>query len=189
MDLDLFDCPNCNTSGILPTDHGLCPNCKKEIDLTKDKHHEADIEDEETAIEPQKTPEDEVFVECKNHQAVQATDKCSECWEAFCADCLIEIQGEQFCRSCNAMMIKEKITLPCKQASDALKFAIVGILIIGIILEPIAILKALKAKKMIRADRRLTGSNKATAALIIAVIYLLLITLLFVVLNYQFYAS
>lgn len=62
----------------------------------------------------------------------------------------------------------EEATIPCKQASEALTYAIAGILC-AIILEPIAIIKALEAKKLIAQNPRLSGSGKATAALIIAI--------------------
>ena len=77
------------------------------------------------------------------------------------------------------MMIQEGETLRCKQASDALKIAIIGLIFFGIILEPIAISKALKAKKMISDDPRLTGLGKANAAIIIAIIYIVAILILF----------
>ena len=113
MDLDLYDCPHCNTSGVLPTDYGLCPNCKKAIDLAEDRSIN-------TAIAAKETPNSESFIECKNHQGIRAVDRCTECMESFCANCLILIQDEQYCNSCNAMMIQEKVTVPCKEASDAL---------------------------------------------------------------------
>jgi hypothetical protein len=68
----------------------------------------------------------------------------------------------------------EEASLPCKQADEALKYAIIGIFCFGIILEPMAISKALKAKKMTEANPRLTGSGKATAALIIGIVSLVL---------------
>jgi hypothetical protein len=70
--------------------------------------------------------------------------------------------------------IVEEATLPCKQADEALKYAIIGIFCFGIILEPMAISRALKAKKMMEANPRLTGSGKANAALIIGVLTLIL---------------
>ena len=73
-----------------------------------------------------------------------------------------------------APAMAEEATIPCKEAKDALMYSIIGIFCIGIILEPIAIMKALKAKKMIAMNPRLTGSGKATAALIIACVGLLL---------------
>lgn len=68
----------------------------------------------------------------------------------------------------------EAATIPCKEAGEALKYAIIGIFCFGIILEPIAISKALKAKKMMAANPRLTGSGKATAALVIGIVALIL---------------
>lgn len=64
--------------------------------------------------------------------------------------------------------IVEEATIPCKEANEALTYSIVGLFCFGIILEPIAINKALKAKKMMQMNPRLTGSGKVTAALIIA---------------------
>ncbi len=114
---------------------------------------------------------------CKNHPDVEAVERCTGCAEPFCQNCLIEIQGQQYCGSCKVMAIEgqpvvEAATLPCKEAGEALQYAIIGIFCFGIILEPIAISKALKAKKMMEANPRLTGSGKATAALVIAIIAL-----------------
>lgn len=69
---------------------------------------------------------------------------------------------------------------PCKEASEALTFAIVGLFIFGIILGPIAIVKANKASKMIQADPRLQGAGKVTAAYIIGILIILAHVLLFV---------
>lgn len=68
----------------------------------------------------------------------------------------------------------EEATLQCKEANEALIYSIVGIFCFGIILEPIAIVKALKAKKMIEQNPRLQGSGKVTAALIISIVGLAL---------------
>ena len=117
---------------------------------------------------------------CKNHPGVPAVDRCSGCAEAFCGDCLIEIQGQRYCGSCKVMAVQgepvyaEEAMLPCKEAGSALTYAIIGIFCFGIILEPMAISKALKAKKMIEANPRLSGSGKATAALIIGIVSLIL---------------
>jgi hypothetical protein len=61
---------------------------------------------------------------------------------------------------------------PCPEANEALKYALFGLLCIGIILEPIAISKALAAKKKIAANPGMAGSGKATAAMVIASIAL-----------------
>ena len=120
-------------------------------------------------------------MQCKNHPTIEATDRCAGCAEPFCPDCLVEIQGQKYCADCKSLALQggapamaEEATIPCKEAKDALMYSIIGIFCIGIILEPIAIMKALKAKKMIAMNPRLTGSGKATAALIIACVGLLL---------------
>lgn len=120
-------------------------------------------------------------MQCKNHPTIEATDRCAGCAELFCPDCLVEIQGQKYCANCKSLALQggapamaEAATIPCKEAKDALMYSIIGIFCIGIILEPIAIMKALKAKKMIAMNPRLTGSGKATAALIIACVGLLL---------------
>lgn len=117
---------------------------------------------------------------CKNHPSVLAVDRCTGCAESFCGDCLVEIQGQKYCGSCKVMALKgqpvvaEEGTIPCKEANEALVYAIVGIFCFGIILEPIALLKASKAKKMIAMNPQLAGSGKATAATIIASVALVL---------------
>ena len=118
---------------------------------------------------------------CKNHPDVQAAGRCAGCAEPFCRNCLVDIKGQKYCGSCKTMalsgqavVVPEAATLPCREADEALKYAIIGIFCFGIVLEPIAIQKALKAKKMIEANPRLTGSGKATAALIIAIVGLIL---------------
>lgn len=119
-------------------------------------------------------------MECRNHPGVVAADRCSSCMEPFCSNCLVTLRGRKFCGSCkvtalgSGMPVVEQATQPSPDAAEALKYAIIGIFCFGIILEPIAINKALKAKKMIAANPNLTGEGKANAALIIAIIGLLL---------------
>ncbi len=118
-------------------------------------------------------------MECKNHPTIAAVDRCSGCAEPFCPDCLVEIHGQKYCGSCKVMALQgqpavlvEEATIPCKEANEALTYAIVGIIFCGIILEPIALSKAAKAKKMIALNPRLSGSGKATAATVIGVVML-----------------
>jgi hypothetical protein len=117
-------------------------------------------------------------MQCKNHPAIAAVDRCAGCAEPFCGDCLVNIGGQKYCGSCKVLAIQgqpplvEEATIPCKEASEALKYALFGIICFGIVLEPMAISKALNAKKMISRNPRLTGGGKATAALIIAVVIL-----------------
>ena len=90
------------------------------------------------------------------------------------------MHGQKYCGSCKVMAVKgqpvlaEEATIPCKEAGEALTYAIIGLFCFGIVLGPMAISKASKAKKMIEMNPRLTGSGKATAATIIGVIALVL---------------
>jgi len=119
-------------------------------------------------------------MQCKNHPSAPAVDRCAGCAEAFCPDCLVDMHGQKYCGSCKVMAVKgqpvlaEEATIPCKEANEALTMAIIGLFCFGIILGPMAISKASKAKKMIEMNPRLTGSGKATAATIIGVIALVL---------------
>ena len=70
--------------------------------------------------------------------------------------------------------VVEQATKPCAEANEALKFAIIGIFCFGIILEPMALSKAIRARKLIQANPALTGYGKTTAAIIIAIFGLLL---------------
>lgn len=121
-----------------------------------------------------------MLMECRHHPGVAATDRCAGCMEPFCPNCLVNVRGRSYCGSCKVMAVRgdgpvfEQLTEPCKEADEALKFALIGLLCFGIVLEPMAINKALKAKKMITANPNLTGSGKATAALIIGIVGLAL---------------
>jgi hypothetical protein len=116
-------------------------------------------------------------MQCKNHPEVAAVDRCAGCAEPFCANCLVDIQGQKYCAACKTMALRggvppitEEATIPCKEAGEALTYAIFGIFCFGFILEPIAIMKASKAKKMIAMNPRLSGSGKANAAFIIGIV-------------------
>jgi len=111
-------------------------------------------------------------MDCQNHAGVQAVEACSGCAESFCDDCLVTIKNMRYCGECKGMAIPPSAGLPvqqpCGEANDALKLAIVGIFCFGIVLEPLALAKAIKAKQRMRGDPTLTGSGKATAAVVIA---------------------
>jgi|SRR5690349_10457273 len=118
-------------------------------------------------------------MDCKNHPGVAAVNRCAGCAEPFCGNCLVEVGGKPYCAACKSMAVAgvpmaEGATIPCKEASEALTYAIVGLFCFGIILEPVALFKANKAKQMIAMNPRLTGSGKVTAAYIIAIIGLVL---------------
>jgi hypothetical protein len=119
-------------------------------------------------------------MQCKNHPEVPATARCAGCAEPFCDNCLVEVQGQKYCGSCKVMALQgkpivlEEQTRPCKEAGEALTMAIIGLFCFGIILGPLAIAKASKAKRFIERDPTLTGSGKATAATVIGIIEIVL---------------
>jgi hypothetical protein len=125
-------------------------------------------------------------MQCRDHPDIEAQDRCIGCMEPFCANCLVTIRGQKYCSSCkvlavgNRVPVMEQATKPCEEATEALTLAFIGIFCIGIIVGPMAILKAMKARKLIRANPALTGYGKTTAALIIATFELLLWILGFV---------
>ena len=119
-------------------------------------------------------------MECRNHPGTSAADRCAGCQEPFCRNCLVTVKGRTYCASCKVMALSgqtpvfEQVTEDCAEAGEALKYAIIGVFCFGIILEPIAIAKALGAKKLMAANPNLTGSGKANAALAIGIIGLVL---------------
>lgn len=64
----------------------------------------------------------------------------------------------------NVPMLRESV-----DAKEALKLAIIGIFCFGIILAPLAISRANKAKRMMDADPTLGGRGQANAAIVIAI--------------------
>lgn len=120
-------------------------------------------------------------MQCKNHPGVAAMDRCTGCAEAFCANCLVEIQGRRYCGSCKVLAVQggappvvSQPTRTCKAATESLILSIVGLICCGIILEPWALAKASNAKKEIDANPNLGGRGMATAAQVIAIIGLIL---------------
>jgi hypothetical protein len=75
--------------------------------------------------------------------------------------------------------VREDENLPCKEAREALTFAIIGYFIFGLIFGAFAISKAIKAKKSIEGNPRLSGWGKANAAMVLGIVVLILSTLNF----------
>lgn len=116
-------------------------------------------------------------MDCRTHAGIPAVDRCAGCAEPFCGQCLVDVRGRRYCASCKVMAASQQPggfaaapKIPCKEADDALKYAIIGIICFGIILGPIAIVKASKAKQLMAANPNLAGGGKATAALVIGII-------------------
>ena len=68
----------------------------------------------------------------------------------------------------------DEAPISCREANEALIYAIVGLFGCGLFLAPLALHKASQAKKMIESNYRLQGSGKVTAATAIAIIELIL---------------
>jgi hypothetical protein len=118
---------------------------------------------------------------CQNHPLAVAAAQCNGCAESFCANCLVPMNGGRYCASCKSMALPTgggatavAITRESEDAAKALKYAIIGIFCFGIILEPLAIQAALRAKKEIEADPTIGGLGKANAALVIGSVALVL---------------
>lgn len=114
-------------------------------------------------------------------------DRCAGCMEPFCSNCLVTVSGRSYCGACKVSALREGtmgfdgVVYESQEANEALKYALIGFLCLGPILEPIAIIKALRAKKEIAANPNLTGSGKATAALVIGIILSSLYALYFAI--------
>jgi hypothetical protein len=109
---------------------------------------------------------------CHHHPDVGATATCAGCAEAFCPNCHITIAGQHYCAVCKTIAITPDmapVAPTCPEAREAMKYALVGIFCIGIVLEPVAISKALKARSLIDGDPSLGGKGVANAALFVAV--------------------
>jgi hypothetical protein len=122
---------------------------------------------------------------CANHPKVPAAGRCFACAEEFCSNCLVNLQGQNYCGSCKTLALQGKIPtaavavqeaqgMPSPLAKEALTLAIVSLFCFGFILGPMAIYKGTQAKKEISANPGMTGDGKATAAIVIGVISLLL---------------
>lgn len=112
---------------------------------------------------------------CKNHADSAAVGHCAGCAEPFCANCTVDMGGRTYCGSCKVLAVEGRTLVvesnlsPCKEAQSALVMALISPMCFGIILGPMAILKAIEAKKLIAANPQLTGSGKANAAFVIGI--------------------
>jgi len=55
---------------------------------------------------------------CKNHNEVESVETCTVCGNQFCQDCLVALEGEQYCKSCLADGVKRQafeVTEPKKE--------------------------------------------------------------------------
>jgi hypothetical protein len=65
-------------------------------------------------------------------------------------------------------------TIPCPEASEALKYAIISFFCCGVVLGPMAISKGMAARRAIHDDPKLTGEGKANVAIMLGIVALAL---------------
>lgn len=120
-------------------------------------------------------------MDCRNHAGVGAVNQCTGCAESFCGSCLVSVGGAAYCTICGSMAAGPPVfgyVGDVAEAEQALKLAVVGIFCIGPVLQPVALVKALQARRAIRSNPGLGGEGKALAALIVSGGYLLIMLLL-----------
>lgn len=115
-----------------------------------------------------------VLMECRNHSGVPAAERCTGCAEGFCNECLVEVAGQKYCASCKVMAVKgpppvQEGDKPCETAGKALTYSILAFFCFGIIFGPIAVSKAVEAKKEIRQNPELAGLAKANVAMLLGI--------------------
>lgn len=116
-------------------------------------------------------------MKCKNHGDIEAVSRCVGCQEAFCKNCLVEMNGKKYCGDCKIMAVREKPIFEdvskkilCIEAKISLIYALLGIFLLPFIMGPIAVYGAIDSRKDLREDPNLTGDGIATSALIIGII-------------------
>lgn len=110
---------------------------------------------------------------CHNHANATAVATCAGCAEPYCDNCLVTVKGQRYCSGCKGLAVPQLDAGPtrrCVEADEALKLALFSILCFGLITGPIAISKALAAKRQIADDPALEGVGTANAAIAIAAV-------------------
>jgi len=112
---------------------------------------------------------------CLNHPDTAAAGSCDRCRQSFCADCVVPIQSQTLCGRCKGALLRhlQRVTgTQDRQAQDAFNYSLVGILLCGPILHPVAISKAVSSLRRHGSDRAWPDRWKAIAAIWIAAIML-----------------
>ena len=112
--------------------------------------------------------------QCQRHPATAAAAPCAQCAAPLCEDCRVTAQGRSWCRACLTATVAllpppTAGTIRCREADQAFRLALIGIFVLGPVLEPIALVRASQARRLIAADTRLAGDAKVAIATAIAV--------------------
>lgn len=111
---------------------------------------------------------------CKNHPESPAAARCTGCAESYCENCLVEVEGLKYCGACKVMALHGRVPIiedegrRSKEARDALLLAFLSLFCFGIIVGPIAFVKASAAKKQMDRDPEILGRGTASAAQVVA---------------------
>ena len=111
---------------------------------------------------------------CQVHRDAEAREPCAHCGGVFCHHCLVPVRGHRFCTGCKGAAVAGVLPrgMPraaCPEAARALKMAVCGLFCFGIVLGPLSVRSALRARRTIAGDPRLTGSGIAAAAITLGV--------------------
>lgn len=120
-------------------------------------------------------------MKCKNHEDIDAVARCTGCKEAFCENCVVEMNGKKYCADCKIMTVREKPEIEfeletpkivCEQSKNAFLVAIFFSFIpfLGIFSGLKAISLASEAQKRIKEDPNLSGELMASIASIIGAV-------------------
>lgn len=93
-------------------------------------------------------------MDCTNHSATEAVDRCAGCARDFCQNCLVKLQDQAYCGRCKYAILGDPLALAdriacrqeddfaqqyslpnipetCDEADDALKYSLIGIVCLG----------------------------------------------------------
>src|SRR6267378_4792578 len=96
---------------------------------------------------------------CLNHPDTASQHTCADCGEAFCADCVVALQGEMLCGPCKNFRIRS-LHRPARPSGLA-----IGSLILGLIGGPFAYCLAIVTPQMMQASAAVGGSPAGVVTL------------------------
>jgi hypothetical protein len=108
---------------------------------------------------------------CLNHPQASTDKVCGQCGQPFCGDCLVDIQGRSLCATCKTLSLRDmqrKVGVQNKLAHDSFVYSLVGLVLCGPVLQPMALVKGIQALKQYKEDPTLPDRWKAVTGVTIA---------------------
>ncbi|HVO39111.1 MAG TPA: hypothetical protein VMV03_08795 [Spirochaetia bacterium] len=65
---------------------------------------------------------------CSNHRTIESVTTCAACGKPFCAECVVELEGRSWCRSCLSRMVKGSGALPGRSGWRKLVAALLSLI-------------------------------------------------------------